>query len=438
MASPPPNVGSIVKGTVSRIESYGAFISIEQSRLRGLLHISQLSSYKVDSVEDCLSLDDEIYVKVVQVDELEDTSSFGDERRGGPPRKRFKIALSLKYASQDGNYTDLDPTNEQYDRESRGKRNHQNDDHRRNNNSFSNNHAPSQLETSLNSQIGMGIAIDPLAAMKQATSNNNGLVLRNNPYESSQNQNVPSGSSSGSNKVLFNGYALVDDTEGEVDHLLPNNETNSNPVEDVPRKPMGRGRGATLPSWMTSNTPNNDNLGNNPDNNNDDSSRRGKKKKKRKKEEKKKKKRKHHRHHEEEDDHDDHDDHDDYDDCPSNDEEKNSKHRKGSNSSSRHKKRHKKHKSRRQDRPRSRSTSYDDYDNHDEFHKNRKSKRHSSRRDNSSDDNGEDDRPRLRHKDKRRRSQRTSNDNDHEEPMFRNVEEAKAFIAKLEKEKGGR
>lgn len=41
---------------------------------RSLLpHISQLSSNKVNSVEDCLDLDDEIDVKVLHCEEEEDT-----------------------------------------------------------------------------------------------------------------------------------------------------------------------------------------------------------------------------------------------------------------------------------------------------------------------------------------------------------------------------
>ncbi len=409
----PPEIGSIVKGTVNRIESYGAFISIASTRLRGLLHISQLSSYKVEAVEDCLSLDDVIYVKVVQCDEMEDTSSSvggggGAGGREGHSRKRYKIALSLKYASQDGTYTDLDPTNEQYERESRGKRNNSNNEDHRMSSSNRSGNQPSQLETSLNSHIGMGIAIDPLAAMKQAT--NSRLVLRNTSE---------SGGSS-SNKVLFNGYSLVDDNEGE----LPKNTINSNVVEDVPKKPLGRGRGATLPSWMTNND---DPLGrtskdkNNSESDDDNSRRNSKRKKKRKKEDKKKKKRKKHRHSDQ-----------GYDSSISVeveevDDDDDEKERHHSRSRRRH---HKKHKSsRRHHHSRSRSNSrsrYDD-DNHRRKHK---SKRHAQKKDHkshSSDNESVSD----QHKKQICHAEESST----EEPMFNSVEEAQALIAKLEQEK---
>lgn len=78
------------------------------------------------------------------------------------------------------------------------------------------------LTLSLNSAIGMGVALDPMAVISKSTN----LVLK----------------SDGAKTNLINGYALVDDDEGEP------------PVTDLDPpmlKPMGRGRGSTLPAWMT-------------------------------------------------------------------------------------------------------------------------------------------------------------------------------------------
>lgn len=60
-------LGRIYTGTVQRIESYGAFVSILPGQ-EGMLHISQLSSERVNKVEDELSLGDEITVMVTEVD----------------------------------------------------------------------------------------------------------------------------------------------------------------------------------------------------------------------------------------------------------------------------------------------------------------------------------------------------------------------------------
>ena len=47
--------------------SFGAFVDIGGGK-EGLLHISKISSKRVDKVEDVLSVGDEITVKVVDID----------------------------------------------------------------------------------------------------------------------------------------------------------------------------------------------------------------------------------------------------------------------------------------------------------------------------------------------------------------------------------
>ena len=60
-------VGGIYDGVVTRIMSFGAFVDIGGGK-EGLLHISKISSKRVDKVEDVLSVGDEITVKVVDID----------------------------------------------------------------------------------------------------------------------------------------------------------------------------------------------------------------------------------------------------------------------------------------------------------------------------------------------------------------------------------
>jgi len=60
-------VGSIVKGKVSKIASFGAFVELEDG-VDGLVHISQISDQRVEKVSDVLKKDDEVEARVVKVD----------------------------------------------------------------------------------------------------------------------------------------------------------------------------------------------------------------------------------------------------------------------------------------------------------------------------------------------------------------------------------
>ena len=62
-----PEVGGIYDGVITRIVSFGAFVDIGGGR-EGLLHISKISSKRVERVEDVLSVGDEIRVKVYEID----------------------------------------------------------------------------------------------------------------------------------------------------------------------------------------------------------------------------------------------------------------------------------------------------------------------------------------------------------------------------------
>lgn len=59
-------VGSILKGTVESIQSYGAFIRLENG-LSGLVHISQISTQRIKSPDQVLKVGDEVDVKVIGI-----------------------------------------------------------------------------------------------------------------------------------------------------------------------------------------------------------------------------------------------------------------------------------------------------------------------------------------------------------------------------------
>ncbi|MCQ2379453.1 MAG: 30S ribosomal protein S1 [Victivallaceae bacterium] len=77
-------VGDIVKGKVTKITQYGAFVELS-NKIDGLIHISQISSDHVDKVRDVLNVDDEVEARVIKIDT--------DERR---------IGLSIR--ALDGNF----------------------------------------------------------------------------------------------------------------------------------------------------------------------------------------------------------------------------------------------------------------------------------------------------------------------------------------------
>ena len=60
-------IGKVYKGKVKRITSFGAFVEILPST-DGLLHISEIDHRRIERVEDVLRLNDEVDVKVIDID----------------------------------------------------------------------------------------------------------------------------------------------------------------------------------------------------------------------------------------------------------------------------------------------------------------------------------------------------------------------------------
>lgn len=61
-------VGSVLKGKVESLQTYGAFIRLENG-LSGLVHISQISTQRIKSPDQVLKVDDEVDVKVIGIKE---------------------------------------------------------------------------------------------------------------------------------------------------------------------------------------------------------------------------------------------------------------------------------------------------------------------------------------------------------------------------------
>jgi predicted RNA-binding protein with RPS1 domain len=219
-----PKEGEILEGEIVRIEKYGAFCSLlsplgSSGRWQGLIHISQLHESRVDRVEDVVSLNDRVWVKVLQVEfsqqQQQQLQQHGDGFNSGTNNShRPRIKLSMKDCSQDGSCQDFGRQREQME------------------------HAKSQLETNLNSMIGMAVARDPME---------NRLVFKGGGATAT----------TASKTTFRGGYTLVGDDEGEPPEPEPSNNPpslatdNNTGGRQLALAPMGRGRGATLPAWMT-------------------------------------------------------------------------------------------------------------------------------------------------------------------------------------------
>lgn len=83
-------VGNLVKGTVSKITAFGAFVELDNG-IEGLIHVTELSDQAFGKVEDIVSKGDEVTAKVIKLD---------------PEHK--KIALSIKDYLIDKNHVNRD------------------------------------------------------------------------------------------------------------------------------------------------------------------------------------------------------------------------------------------------------------------------------------------------------------------------------------------
>ena len=63
-----PEIGAIYRGVVTRLMTFGAFVEIAPGK-EGLVHISKLDVKRVDKVEDCVTVGDEVIVKVTEIDD---------------------------------------------------------------------------------------------------------------------------------------------------------------------------------------------------------------------------------------------------------------------------------------------------------------------------------------------------------------------------------
>ncbi|MDQ6751858.1 MAG: 30S ribosomal protein S1 [Actinomycetota bacterium] len=86
-------LGQVVPGKVTKLVPFGAFVRVEDG-IEGLVHISELAVRHVELAEQVVSVGDELFVKVIDID-----------------LERRRISLSLKQANEgvDADSTEFDP-----------------------------------------------------------------------------------------------------------------------------------------------------------------------------------------------------------------------------------------------------------------------------------------------------------------------------------------
>lgn len=252
----PPKLFSISHGEVTRIEPYGCFVKLASNpissasatpsfSISGLVHISQLYTSKVSNVSDIVSLNDRVWVKVIDIQLETIDADDNDEHATKRTRTRHKIKLSMKYVNQETGH-DLDPDNALLEEDQlRTMSSGSGSGGRRNDNDSG---ANSLLGRALVSNIGMSTAIDPGNLILRGVTTSRGTA------------DVAISS--------FNGYDLVGDDEGEPSPPpLPVGRepslSSSSHIAGAKNtiSPMGRGRGMTLPAWMTKSDTTDDRLG---------------------------------------------------------------------------------------------------------------------------------------------------------------------------------
>lgn len=91
-------VGMTVTGTVTRIESYGAFVSLQG--FEALLPVSEISRVRVNNVHDMLRVGQEITAKIIKTDWQHERVSLSTKELEADPwdgaDKRFSIGTSLE------------------------------------------------------------------------------------------------------------------------------------------------------------------------------------------------------------------------------------------------------------------------------------------------------------------------------------------------------
>lgn len=99
-------VNQIIEGKVTGIQSYGAFVALDEST-QGLVHISEVTHGFVQNINDHLSLGDQVKVKILKIDEKNNKYSLSIRATMDKPKEEKKQSFSKKEADQTAGFNTM-------------------------------------------------------------------------------------------------------------------------------------------------------------------------------------------------------------------------------------------------------------------------------------------------------------------------------------------
>ncbi|KAG7268858.1 hypothetical protein CRUP_011307 [Coryphaenoides rupestris] len=102
-----PPMYSIAKGEVVSVQTYGAFVRLPGYKKEGLVHVSEMSSSRVENAAEVVDMGEQVWIKVI-----------GREIQG----EKVKLSFSMKAVNQ-GTGRDMDPNNVMAEQDERRRRN---------------------------------------------------------------------------------------------------------------------------------------------------------------------------------------------------------------------------------------------------------------------------------------------------------------------------
>jgi small subunit ribosomal protein S1 len=86
-------VGQLVKGSVTKLTSFGAFMEIEEG-IDGLVHISQISEDRIQNVKDVLKPGQEVEARIVKIDPVERRIGLSI-KAASVPEEEFEVSEEM-------------------------------------------------------------------------------------------------------------------------------------------------------------------------------------------------------------------------------------------------------------------------------------------------------------------------------------------------------
>lgn len=106
--------GTIVKGTVTGIQGYGAFVALDEST-QGLVHISEITNGYVKDIRDFLKVGDKVEVKILSVDHANSKISLSLKATKEEPLLKKQTTMKVPKPASDGFNTLREKLNEWID-----------------------------------------------------------------------------------------------------------------------------------------------------------------------------------------------------------------------------------------------------------------------------------------------------------------------------------